>query len=117
MRTGYVTKKSINEATIQPSVDFALWLSSPENQKWLAQYMLPARLSALEGVDDPMLQWHLDYYIPNGRQRMEANGGRALEVCTQFELVMQKLYLPSSPEESVQEFCTTVDSLEWTGAL
>lgn len=106
-----------DDTTIQPSIDFALWLSNAENQKWLAQYLLPARLSALEGVEDPMLQWHLDYYIPNGRQRMEANGGRALEVCTQFELVMQKLYLPTSPEESVQEFCSTVDSLEWTGAL
>jgi len=105
-----------DDKTIKPSIDFALWLSNAENQKWLAQYLLPARKSALKGIEDPMLKWHLENYIPNGRQRAEANGGRALEVCTQFELVLQKLYLPTSPQESVQEFCNTVESLKWTGA-
>jgi len=106
-----------DDKTIKPSIDFALWLSNAENQKWLAQYLLPARKSALQGVEDAMLKWHLEYYIPNGRQRAEANGGRALEVCTQFELVLQKLYLPTSPQESVQEFCNTVESLKWSGNL
>ena len=63
-----------------------------------------------------MLAWHLENYIPKGRQRMAANGGRAREVVEQLELVLQKLYLPTSPSEAVQDFCSTVDSLEWMGA-
>jgi ABC-type glycerol-3-phosphate transport system substrate-binding protein len=96
-----------------PAIDFALWLSNKENQKWFSQYLLPARTSALAGVDDPLLKWHFENYIPYGRQRMEANGGRAREVTEQFELVLQKLFLPSTPAEAVADFCTTVDGLEW----
>jgi ABC-type glycerol-3-phosphate transport system substrate-binding protein len=105
-----------NEEAIQPTLDFAFWLTNAEHQKWLAQYLLPVRTSALEGVDDPMLKWHFEHYIPYGRQRMEANGGRAKEVVEQLELVFQKLFLPSPPEEAVQDFCATVESLEWLGA-
>jgi ABC-type glycerol-3-phosphate transport system substrate-binding protein len=105
-----------DDTAVQPTIDFALWLTNAENQKWLAQYLLPARMSALEGVDDPMLEWHLENYSPYGRQRMEANGGRALEVVTQLELVLQKLYLPTPPAEAVQEFCSTVEALDWAGS-
>ncbi|MCB0185290.1 MAG: extracellular solute-binding protein [Caldilineaceae bacterium] len=108
--------KTADDAQSQPAIDFALWLSNREHQKWLSQYLLPARLSALEGVDDPMLAWHLENYIPKGRQRMAANGGRAREVVEQLELVLQKLYLPTPPVEAVQDFCSTVDSLDWMGA-
>lgn len=100
----------------QPTIDFALWLTNEEHQKWLAQYLLPVRQSALAEVQDPMLQWHMENYIPYGRQRMEANGGRAREVAEQLELVLQKLFLPSTPDQSVQDFCATVSSLEWAGA-
>jgi len=108
--------KTADAAQSQPTIDFGLWLSNPEHQKWLSQYLLPARMSALEGVEDPMLAWHFEHYIPYGRQRMEANGGRAREVVEQLELVLQKLYLPTPPAEAVQDFCATVDSLEWMGA-
>jgi hypothetical protein len=102
-----------DDNAVQPTIDFALWLTNRENQKWLAQYLLPARMSALEGVEDPMLKWHFEHYIPYGRQRMEANGGKAWEVVTALELVLQKLFLPTSPEEAVQEFCSTVEALDW----
>lgn len=97
----------------KPAIDFALWLSNKDHQKWLAQYLLPARKSALAGVEDPMLKWHFEHYIPYGRQRMEANGGRAREVTEQFELVLQKLFLPSTPAEAVKDFCNTVNGLDW----
>jgi hypothetical protein len=100
----------------QPTIDFALWLANEEHQKWLAQYLLPVRQSALADVQDAMLQWHMENYIPYGRQRMEANGGRAREVVEQLELVLQKLFLPSPPEQAVQDFCATVSSLDWVGA-
>lgn len=100
----------------QPTIDFALWLANAEHQNWLAQYLLPVRQSALAGVEDPMLQWHMANYIPYGRQRMEANGGRAKEVVEQLELVLQKLFLPSTPDQAVQDFCATVSSLQWMGA-
>jgi len=102
-----------DDTAVQPTIDFALWLANRENQKWLAQYLLPARMSALEGVEDPMLKWHFEHYIPYGRQRMEANGGKALEVVSALELVLQKLFLPTPPEEAVQEFCSTVEALDW----
>lgn len=105
--------KTADAAQAKPSIDFALWLSNKDNQKWLSQYLLPARTSALAGVDDPLLKWHFENYIPYGRQRMEANGGRAREVVEQLELVLQKLFLPSTPTEAVADFCKTVDGLDW----
>ena len=98
---------------IGPSIDFALWLSNRENQKWIAQYLLPARVSAVEGVTNPMLEWHYEHYIPYGRQRASAHGGRARETVEQLELVHQKIFLPVPPEEAVQDFCTTIANLEW----
>lgn len=98
---------------IGPSIDFALWLSNRENQKWIAQYLLPARVSAVEGVTNPMLEWHYEHYIPYGRQRASAHGGRARETVEQLELVHQKIFLPVPPEEAVQDFCTTISNLEW----
>ncbi len=98
---------------IDPSIDFALWLSNRENQKWIAQYLLPARVSAVEGVTNPMLEWHYEHYIPYGRQRASAHGGRARETVEQLELVHQKIFLPVPPEEAVQDFCTTIANLEW----
>ncbi len=98
---------------IGPSIDFALWLSNRENQKWIAQYLLPARVSAVEGVSNPMLEWHYEHYIPYGRQRASAHGGRARETVEQLELVHQKIFLPTPPEEAVQDFCDTIASLEW----
>lgn len=111
-----VPYRTADTNAIQPTIDFALWLANEEHQKWLAQYLLPVRMSALEGVEDPMLQWHFEHYIPYGRQRMEANGGRAREVVEQLELVLQKLFLPTSPEQAVQDFCNTVDTLQWMGS-
>ena len=99
--------------TIQPSIDFSLWLTNAENQKSLSQFMLPVRKSALAGIEDPMLQWHFEHYIPYGRQRMSANGGRARDTVEQLELVLQKIFLPTSPEEAVQDFCTTIEKLDW----
>ncbi len=99
--------------TIQPSIDFSLWLSNVENQTWLAQYLLPARKSALGGISNPMLEWHLEHYIPYGRQRISANGGRARETVEQLELVLQKIFLPTPPEEAVQDFCATVEKFDW----
>ena len=98
---------------IGPSIDFALWLSNRDNQKWIAQYLLPARVSAVEGVTNPMLEWHYEHYIPYGRQRASAHGGRARETVEQLELVHQKIFLPVPPEEAVQDFCTTIANLEW----
>ncbi len=98
---------------IGPSIDFALWLSNRENQKWIAQYLLPARVSAVEGVTNPMLEWHYEHYIPYGRQRASAHGGRARETVEQLELVHQKIFLPTPPEEAVQDFCATIASLDW----
>ena len=98
---------------IDPSIDFALWLSNVENQTWIAQYLLPARVSAVAGVSNPMLEWHYEHYIPYGRQRASAHGGRAREVVEQLELVHQKIFLPTPPEEAVQDFCATVEKLEW----
>ena len=98
---------------IGPSIDFALWLSNRENQKWIAQYLLPARVSAVEGVTNPMLEWHYEHYIPYGRQRASAHGGRARETVEQLELVHQKIFLPVPPEEAVQDFCTTIANLDW----
>ncbi len=98
---------------IGPSIDFALWLSNRENQKWIAQYLLPARVSAVEGVTNPMLEWHYEHYIPFGRQRASAHGGRARETVEQLELVHQKIFLPTPPEEAVQDFCATIASLDW----
>jgi ABC-type glycerol-3-phosphate transport system substrate-binding protein len=100
---------------IQATVDFALWLVNSENQKWLAQYLLPIRKSAIADVKDPMLKWHYENWIPYGRQRASANGGRAREVTEALELVLQKIYLPMSPSEAVQDFCNTVQSLKWFG--
>ena len=105
--------RSGDVATIQPSIDFSLWLTNVENQKWLSQFVLPIRKSALAGVENPMLQWHFEHYIPYGRQRISANGGRARETVEQLELVLQKIFLPTPPEEAVQDFCTTVEKLDW----
>lgn len=102
-----------DQDAIIPTIDFGLWLSNRENQKWMAQYLLPARVSALEDVTDPMLEWHYKYWIPYGRQRAAANGGRAREVCEQLELVLQKVFQPMDPSEAVNDFCDTVASLEW----
>lgn len=99
--------------TIDPSIDFSLWLTNVENQTWLAQYLLPVRTSAREGINSPMLAWHFENYIPYGRQRISANGGRARETVEQLELVLQKIYLPMSPEEAVQDFCEAVEKLDW----
>ena len=98
---------------IQPTIDFALWLVNKDNQKFLAQYLLPVRLSAIEDIEDPMLKWHYEYYIPYGRQRAEADGGRAREVVEALELVLQKIFLPTDPKEAVAEFCATVEALDW----
>lgn len=105
--------RSGDVATIQPSIDFSLWLTNVENQKWLSQFVLPIRKSALAGVENPMLQWHFEHYIPYGWQRISANGGRARETVEQLELVLQKIFLPTPPEEAVQDFCTTVEKLDW----
>ena len=98
---------------IGPSIDFALWLSNRENQTWLAQYLLPARVSAIEGVSNPMLEWHHEHYIPYGRQRASAHGGRARETVEQLELVHQKIFLPTPPEEAVADFCDAISKLDW----
>ena len=98
---------------IGPSIDFALWLSNRENQTWLAQYLLPARVSAIESVSNPMLEWHHEHYIPYGRQRASAHGGRARETVEQLELVHQKIFLPTPPEEAVADFCDAISKLDW----
>ncbi len=102
-----------DDSEIGPSIDFALWLSNRENQTWLAQYLLPARVSAIEGVSNPMLEWHHEYYIPYGRQRASAHGGRARETVEQLELVHQKIFLPTPPEEAVADFCDAISKLDW----
>ena len=101
------------EAAIQPTIDFALWLVSKPNQQFLSQYLLPARLSAIEDINDPMLKWHYEYYIPYGRQRAEADGGLAREVVEALEITLQKVFLPSDPKAAAAEFCATVESLNW----
>jgi len=79
----------------------------------LAQYLLPARVSAIESVSNPMLEWHHEHYIPYGRQRASAHGGRARETVEQLELVHQKIFLPTPPEEAVADFCDAISKLDW----
>jgi hypothetical protein len=100
-------------ATIQPTLDFAFWLVNLEHQQFLSQYLNPIRLSAIKDLKDPMLKWHYDNYIPYGRQRAEADGGRAREVCEALEVLLQTLYLPTDPKVAVGQFCTTVEGLQW----
>jgi hypothetical protein len=37
-------------------------------------------------------------------------------VVEQLELVLQKLFLPTPPEQAVQDFCSTIDTLQWMGS-
>ncbi|MHB0856091.1 MAG: ABC transporter substrate-binding protein [Anaerolineae bacterium] len=98
---------------IQPSVDFCLFLCNSENQKWLAQHVLPIRISATQNVDEPMLKWHQEHWIPHGRQRAAAGGGQSKAVCEAFQEVVERLFLPSSVPEALGDFCDTVMALPW----
>ncbi|MHB1296816.1 MAG: ABC transporter substrate-binding protein [Anaerolineae bacterium] len=98
---------------IQPSIAFCLFLCNPENQKWLSQYVLPIRLSATQNVDDPMLKWHQENWIPHGRQRAAAAGGQAKAVCEALQKVVERLFVPSPVAEALDGFCDTIMALPW----
>jgi ABC-type glycerol-3-phosphate transport system substrate-binding protein len=99
-----------DENTIQPTIDFGHWLSNREHQEFLAQFLLPVRVSALEAVsDDPLVQWMYDNWIPNARER---NGtGLAREEAEIFQTNWQKLWLPTSPQEVAESFCSEWDQV------
>lgn len=95
------------------SVDFCLFMSNREHQKFIAKYLLPARLSAVEDVQDNMLKWHLTNYIPYGRQRAAAVGGQSRAVCESLQQVIERLFLPMPPDQAIGDFCQTIETLQW----
>jgi ABC-type glycerol-3-phosphate transport system substrate-binding protein len=105
--------KTRDKDAIIPTIDFGLWLSNRENQKWMAQYLLPARASALEGLADPLLEWFYKHVIPYGRTRASSGGGKSREVAEALEQVIQKVWQQIPPEEALNEFCDTIDGLDW----
>jgi ABC-type glycerol-3-phosphate transport system substrate-binding protein len=98
---------------VKPTVEFALWVSNRDNQKFLAQYLLPVRKSAIADVKDPLLQWYMKNCVPYGRGRIEQKTGQSKAVVEQFQLLLQKLYLPTPPAQAVAEFCAAVDAINF----
>ena len=105
-----------DESTIQPTLDFGYWLVNRENQKFLAQYLMPVRQSALKEIaTDPMVQWMFDYWVPNSRNRNPS--GCTREEAEAFQTNWQKLWLPTDPTEVANSFKQQVDQFScWVKA-
>ncbi|MHB0874608.1 MAG: ABC transporter substrate-binding protein [Anaerolineae bacterium] len=101
------------EANIKPTIDFALWLVNKDNQNFLAKYLPPCRVSAAATVTDAVSKWMLRNWIPYGRQRASAEGGRSRETMELFQLALQKIFADIPVKDAVSEFCSKVDALEW----
>jgi maltose-binding protein MalE len=100
----YNTEKGIFPET----VDFAHWMVNREHQEWLAQYLIPVRVSALATVaDDPALTWMTENWLPNARLRNFS--GCNAEEAEQWMVMWQQLYLPTDATEAAQWFCDEVD--------
>lgn len=94
-----------DDSAIQPTLDFGHWLVNREHQEFLAQFLLPVRTSALAAVQsDPLVEWMYNYWIPNARHSNVHNCAR--ENAEAFQTNWQKLYLPTSPQEAADSFCT-----------
>jgi ABC-type glycerol-3-phosphate transport system substrate-binding protein len=97
-----------DESTLEPTIDFGHWLVNSENQQFLAQFLLPVRVSALEAVSgDPLVQWMFDNWIPNARERNTT--GHSREEAEVFQTNWQRLYLPTPPEEVAASFCNELN--------
>jgi len=105
--------KTRDRLAIQPTVDFALWLSDKEHQKWISQFLTPVRQSALVLVKDPLLHWMAEHYFPYTRDRAEKFCGKDTETLTPLELLFQRIFLPMPIEEAVAKYCEEIDALEF----
>lgn len=105
--------KTDNPDLVAPAVDFALFVSNEENQKFLAQYLLPIRKSAVASIESPLLSWYFENCVPYGRSRLEEQTGSSAAVVEQLMLLIQKIYLETPVKEAVSEFCTAIDAIEF----
>jgi len=99
----YMTEKGIFAET----VEFGHWLVNRDHQNWLAQYLMPVRVSATEAIgDDPILTWMVQNWVPNARFRHVS--GAQQEEAEQWMVMWQQLFLPTPAAEVADWFCGEV---------
>jgi ABC-type glycerol-3-phosphate transport system substrate-binding protein len=102
------------DAVIPEAIDYCLWFTNKENQMAMADWTVPIRMSAIETIESPMLKWFANNVFQYGRQRASADGAKARETVEALEILLQQVFLPGQDvAQAAQEFCQTVESLDW----
>ena len=100
--------------TVPASIEYCLWYTNAKNQKDMAAWTVPIRMSAIATIENPMLQWFTENVFQYGRQRASADGARARETVEALEILLQQIFQPGEDvSQAADEFCATVDALEW----
>lgn len=102
--TNFLPFRQKDAAKWDTVLDFAFFFLDKEQQQWMAQFQIPARVSvANESLkDDPFALYTLKYLVPGARTFLP--DGKDLKLREIFGNHFQELYLGKSAKQVAQEF-------------
>ena len=98
---------------IEPSIDFCSFFGNLEHAKFLAQYMMPVRKSAVAHVNDPLVMWMSEHWLPYARLYTSLARGEVGPIQVNLEMVLQRAFQGDRPQEIMDGFCAGIADAEW----